>query len=77
MTKEWSAQITTAKQTAVMHLAKELAKEMELVLMRYTRTCINCEHFELKTELCRLAAKRPTATIIATGCEQHEEAIPF
>ena len=77
MTPEFSAKITTARQAAIIEMAKELAAELEPLVARATRTCINCEHFDEKPELCRLAGQRPPARVIATGCEKHLDQIPF
>ena len=42
------------------------------------KSCITCEHFEEHAgERCSLAATRPPARVIAQGCEQYRESIPF
>ena len=33
-----------------------------------TKSCINCEHFEEHSELCKLAGSRPPARVIALSC---------
>lgn len=39
--------------------------------------CPNCEHFNADSEHCQIAGQRPPARVIANGCEQFEEFIPF
>jgi len=46
-------------------------------LDKTTKTCLNCYHFEEKSELCALVKARPPARIIAQGCEYHTDEIPF
>lgn len=54
--------------------------EDALVKMRpIYRSCMNCEYFIEKTEICKLANQRPPARIIAYGCEEWTDydEIPF
>lgn len=69
--------IKTAGQQALDEFAKTVANEIKHLLETSMKTCIRCEHFDEKPELCRLAEKRPPARIIALGCEKFEEPIPF
>ena len=41
--------------------------------------CLNCINFVEQIELCKLAAARPPARVIAFGCKNHfdTEEIPF
>lgn len=43
------------------------------------RTCVECIHFQLGAELCKLANQRPPAKTIAYGCKSFvsEDDIPF
>ena len=43
------------------------------------KSCINCNHFNDKKEICLLANSRPPAPIIVYGCDSHIEKndIPF
>jgi hypothetical protein len=46
-------------------------------LLSATRTCINCSEFDEKSEICRIHKARPPARIIALGCGDHVDMIPF
>ena len=41
------------------------------------RTCITCANFQPQMEICALANARPPATVIAFGCNAHEDKVPF
>lgn len=43
------------------------------------KNCLNCRHFNEKTELCYIYKQRPPARVIAFGCPTHKdnEEIPF
>lgn len=42
------------------------------------QSCLNCENFDEKNELCKLCNLRPPARVIAYGCPQWEyDEIPF
>lgn len=43
------------------------------------QSCLNCDNFIEKTEICKLANQRPPAKVIAYGCPQWDdkEDIPF
>lgn len=41
------------------------------------RTCITCEYFDKEKEVCKNVGQRPPARVIAFGCEQYEQEIPF
>lgn len=43
------------------------------------KSCLNCEHFKEKEELCKLANARPPARVIAYSCERWNDydEIPF
>lgn len=43
------------------------------------QSCINCENFDEKNELCKLAKQRPPARVIVFGCPKWEDKdeIPF
>lgn len=44
---------------------------------RLYRSCLTCQHFEEATEICRIAAARPPARVIAMGCPKYFEQPPF
>lgn len=58
-------------------VAQDLALVIARDLERMTRTCLTCEHFNEKQEMCQLANTRPPARIIAFGCEMYADIIPF
>ena len=43
------------------------------------KTCLKCDHFNEKDELCKLVNMRPPAKIIAFGCDKYadDDWIPF
>ena len=41
------------------------------------QSCLNCVHFNEASELCGLVNQRPPARVIALGCPQHSDEIPF
>lgn len=46
----------------------------------FFKTCITCEHWEHKQELCKKFNARPPAKIIADGCKEYEcslDDVPF
>ncbi len=60
-------------------IAKALDKLAESVVSGIVgdrRTCLSCEHFNEKNELCSLAGARPPARVIVFGCPSFEF-IPF
>lgn len=40
-------------------------------------TCLNCEHWDKKAELCNLAGARPPLSVVVTGCPSWLDEIPF
>lgn len=69
--------IEVSRVRAYRELAKDIAERVTEQLETLTKTCLTCEHFTEKTELCGLVNKRPPARVIAFGCEQYEDQIPF
>lgn len=66
--KDW-----LGREQFIAELGQAIAQRVESTL----HTCLNCEHFSEKTELCGLYNARPPARVIANGCPSHEWAIPF
>lgn len=67
-----------ADRVAAVHaMAKSLTDAMRNELDRATKTCLNCERFTEAAELCGKWNARPPARVIATGCEDHVDEIPF
>lgn len=69
--------IETQRGLTIREWADMIRDEVELLLVRQTRTCMNCANFERDSEICRLAGVRPPIKIAVVGCEKHEEDIPF
>jgi len=45
---------------------------------RARRTCVNCQRFDERLEICKLASKRPPARVIAFGCDSFDpDDVPF
>ncbi len=65
------------RQVFIERLGKEIAEN--LLECGLVRTCCNCDSFDDKREVCTYnnANIRPPAKIIATGCEKHNDLIPF
>lgn len=51
---------------------ERIAKENHI----YT-SCINCQNFNEKMEICKLANQRPPARIIVFGCSEWDGGIPY
>lgn len=60
-------------------LIKKLANEVALEWMKQGlyRTCLNCINWNDRTELCQKYKSRPPLKVIVTGCEEHDDEIPF
>lgn len=41
------------------------------------QSCITCDKFDEKEELCTLFKTKPPAKVIVYGCEKWEDKIPF
>lgn len=65
----------TSRQDALNKLALSFTEW--LIDNGYFTTCINCEHWKAKEEICGKFNQRPPAKIIVTGCEEHSDNIPF
>ena len=61
----------------VEELAKHLAEAVRADLATCFQTCITCDNFTEKTEICKLANARPPARVIASGCSSYDEKVPF
>jgi hypothetical protein len=40
-------------------------------------TCLNCDNWNDRDEICTKFKERPPAKVIVCGCEHHESDIPF
>lgn len=56
---------------------RTVSDAMAKVIEQNTRTCLNCQYFDEKFEMCRGYNARPPARVIAFGCDKFEDAIPF
>lgn len=56
----------------------KIIQDKDIIQFPY-RTCLNCDNFLEKSELCKLVYQRPPARVIAFGCDKHDdtEQIPF
>jgi hypothetical protein len=61
----------------VSKLAENITSQVIESIREMAQTCIHCEHFDEEKELCKLAGKRPPARVIAFGCENFQNIIPF
>lgn len=73
---------TADRMTIINDICAVMRKAIREELERQTRTCLNCLHWIDESDPfnpgeCRLAGKRPPPSIIVTGCEQHDDEIPF
>lgn len=43
------------------------------------KNCLNCKHFEEKSEMCNSYHAKPPARVIAYGCPEHDDmySVPF
>ena len=41
------------------------------------RSCLNCQSFDESREWCKHWKAKPPAKVIAIGCEEHSDNIPF
>lgn len=67
----------TNRDKDVAKIAAQLAGQLAPVIEDATRSCLTCCHFSESDEICLLAKQRPPARVIAYGCEQYEDDIPF
>jgi hypothetical protein len=58
-------------------MTTELSVIIKGHLDRATRSCINCSMFDEPSETCVRFKIKPPARIIAFGCINHEDQIPF
>lgn len=64
-----------SRQDALSKLSLEMTRWMVEVGM--FETCLNCDHWNDRDEICTKFKMRPPAKIIVCGCEFHESDIPF
>lgn len=53
-----------------------LIERLATTLLDARRNCITCEFFNMSSEICSLAQKRPPAKVIVFGCENYSQ-FPF
>lgn len=69
--------VKTVRGLTVTEWADIIREEVQLELQRATHNCESCEHFDEKSQLCRLANQMPPPRIAIHGCENWSELIPF
>jgi Fe-S-cluster containining protein len=62
---------------ALNEIGKIISDTIIKVLDNNLRSCLNCINFDEANELCNIYKQRPPARIIAKGCEQWFDDIPF
>jgi hypothetical protein len=65
------------RELATNDIIRRLTEVIRVELNSSIRTCITCDNFTEKTEVCELAKCRPPARVIANGCSSYEEVVPF
>jgi hypothetical protein len=62
-------------------IATELVAEIEFVINRHTKTCLTCEHWfderDVNANTCGKFNALPPPRVIAYGCPDYSEEIPF
>ena len=60
-------------------LLEELAKQLVnwAGMSKVYRNCLTCANFVEPMELCEKYATRPPARVIAYGCDDHSDNIPY
>lgn len=57
-------------------LDDRLVERIATTLLDARRNCVTCEFFDMSSEICALAQKRPPAKVIVLGCENYSR-FPF
>jgi hypothetical protein len=67
-----------ASRMEIIEALAEIAKQSFAdELTKVVRSCLNCDHFDEPSELCKKYGGRPPAKIIAFGCNGYDEKVPF
>lgn len=75
--------MTDKRLELIQSLAASITSDVIRGLQECTRTCIHCEHWLEKPELCGNPVNcpggpaRPPATFIAFGCDHFKSKVPF
>lgn len=59
-------------QSIIVDGLERIAKENNIY-----KSCINCQNFNMNTEICKLANQRPPARVIVMGCKEWDGGIPY
>lgn len=65
------------REAEVNNIVRRLTEVISLELSNSIHTCITCDNFNEKTEICKLAGVRPPAKVIVNGCSSYEGVVPF
>ena len=58
-------------------IAEKLKAGISLTLFNLTKTCLTCDNFNERQEICLTYNQRPPARVIAFGCPAYLNEIPF
>lgn len=74
-----SAVSPEAKAAGAVNPAGMVSSVADILHLSYLlrRSCVTCENFDPKNEVCKMVNQRPPAHVVAFGCEQYEQEIPF
>jgi hypothetical protein len=62
---------------SLIRLSKEIQLHEKMVRHNLLPSCVNCEHWQKKPEVCGFYGARPPAEVIVWGCGEWQATIPF
>lgn len=77
MSTDHKLRSTPERERSIAVALQSCASQVARGIVDALQTCINCEHFDEPSEVCRLAGQRPPARVIAHGCPCHVARPPF
>ena len=69
--------MSTDRKGAIAIALQECGGRIARVVLSTVPNCVDCLHFDEKNETCTKWNARPPARVIAFGCDNFEEDIPF